>query len=97
MMPLIGYLLFIHALTYFLYWQDKRASRSGGWRVSEFALLMAGFLGGTLAALLAQRMLRHKTRKASFQFKFWALTLVQLGLALFPPPLLGKVASRLFG
>ena len=77
-MDLALYFLGINALTYFLYWHDKRAAMRGGWRVSEGMLLMAGFAGGTLAAFAAQRIVRHKTRKLSFQFAFWALTLVQL-------------------
>lgn len=90
------YLLAINLFTYVIYWQDKRSSRRGGWRVSEYMLLMGGFLGGTLAAILAQQTLRHKTRKASFQFKFWALTVVQIGLLLFPPVALKTLLTQFF-
>jgi uncharacterized membrane protein YsdA (DUF1294 family) len=84
-MTLALYLALIHALTYFLYWFDKRAARAGAARVPEYVLLLAGFMGGTLAAIFAQQTLRHKTRKTSFQLKFWALTVVQLGLLITRP------------
>ncbi|MFM9891089.1 MAG: DUF1294 domain-containing protein [Rickettsiales bacterium] len=89
------YLAIIHALTFVLYWHDKRmARRHGAARVPEFVLLLSGFAGGTLAAISAQQMLRHKTRKQSFQFKFWALTVVQIALLLFPPAALKAIFAR---
>ncbi len=83
------YLLAISALTAFLYWRDKRAARKQTWRVPEAVLLLAGFAGGSVAGFAAQRILRHKNRKTSFQVKFWVLVLVQVFLLLryaFPPP-----------
>lgn len=77
------YLVGINLLTFFCYWLDKRAAIAGRRRVPESSLLAMGFAGGTFAAFFAQRRLRHKNRKASFQFKFWALTLVQIGALVF--------------
>ena len=57
---------------------------------------MWGLLGGTIAAFAAQRVLRHKNRKASFQFKFWATTAVQVGLLRFQPMAVRMVFARLF-
>jgi len=91
-MNMFFYLALINALTFFFYWFDKRAARRHGMRrVPEATLLMAGFLGGTPAALVG-----HKTRKTSFQIKFWAVTFVQLGLLLFPPDVLRLILSRAF-
>ena len=91
------YLLVVNALTALLYWHDKRAAKKpGAARVPEALLLGLGFLGGTGAALIAQRLLRHKTRKRSFQFKFWTLTFLQIGLLIFPPPVLSLILSRAF-
>jgi uncharacterized membrane protein YsdA (DUF1294 family) len=36
---------------------------------------MFGLIGGWPGALLAQRMLRHKSKKHSFQVTFWATVL----------------------
>lgn len=96
-MQLLTYLAVINALTFVLYWHDKRmARRAGAARVPEFVLLLGGFAGGTLAAIVAQQILRHKTRKQSFQFKFWALTVVQIALLLFPPATLKVIFARAF-
>lgn len=91
------YLLVINALTFAIYWQDKRAARNHGPRTPEALLLGIGFAGGTVAAFLAQRALRHKNRKQSFQFKFWAITVVQVGLLLIQPHPLPLLFSRAFG
>lgn len=94
-MHLAAYFLLINLLTFALYWHDKRAAVRGGWRIPEASLLLGGFLGGTPAALTAQRRFRHKTRKGSFQFKFWALTAVQAGLLFWQPPLLRALVGRI--
>jgi uncharacterized membrane protein YsdA (DUF1294 family) len=94
-MYLLLYLVIVNAVTYFLYWRDKRASRQRDWRTPEAVLLFFGFIGGTIAGFVAQRVLRHKNRKTSFQFKFWSLTLVQLYLLIFPPSLLQPILHKL--
>ena len=92
------YLALINALTFVLYWHDKRSARvRGRARVPEATLLLAGFLGGTPAALAAQHALRHKTRKQSFQLKFWAITLVQMLLLVLQPDPLPAILHRAFG
>lgn len=97
-MNLALYLLIVNLLTFAMYWQDKRAAKQpGAPRVPEAMLLGVGFAGGTGAALVAQRLLRHKTRKRSFQFKFWAITFVQIGLLAFPPDVVKLILSRAFG
>jgi uncharacterized membrane protein YsdA (DUF1294 family) len=54
-----------------VYADDKDAARTRRWRASENKLLTIGLLGGWPGALIAQRLLRHKTRKAAFQWPFW--------------------------
>lgn len=72
-----AYLMLINALAFWLYYADKRRAQWGEWRIPESSLLLAGFLGGSPAALVAQRKLRHKVRKTSFQVKFWLSVLAQ--------------------
>ncbi len=91
------YLVAINLLTYVLYWQDKRAAINGSWRISEGTLLLSGLAGGTLAAIVAQQRLRHKTRKGSFQFKFWAVTVIQVGVLIFQPEIFTKAIARVLG
>lgn len=85
----IVYLIAVNLVTYWLYWHDKRAAIGKSWRVPEHVLLGGGFMGGTPAAFLAQHRLRHKLKKSSFQYRFWALTVIQIALIVFlPAPIL---------
>jgi uncharacterized membrane protein YsdA (DUF1294 family) len=56
---------------FILYRIDKAAAVSGARRTPEDTLLVLGLLGGWPGALVAQRVLRHKSRKPSFQVMFW--------------------------
>ncbi|VXC24130.1 Cold-shock protein [Pseudomonas sp. 8AS] len=58
------------------YWHDKRSAQTGRWRTAENSLHVTELLGGWPGALLAQQLLRHKTRKLSFQLVFWAIVLL---------------------
>lgn len=58
---------------------DKSAARRGRRRISERTLLALGLVGGWPGALLAQRWLRHKTAKVSFQWKFRASVVASVG------------------
>lgn len=81
---LIIFLLF-NVVTFCLFWWDKDAARDGGWRVSEARLLQFAFLGGSLGAVAAQRVLRHKTRKEPFRTHLMAILI--LHVVLFPAAL----------
>lgn len=94
-MHAVLYLLLITSFTFMLYAWDKAQAKRHGARVPEFVLLLAGFAGGTLGAILGQRMLRHKTKKLSFQLKFWGLTLVQLVLIATQPHEIMAVLQRI--
>lgn len=58
--------LIINLLTYLAFAADKQCARSGHRRISEQTLLNLALFGGSTGALLAQRILRHKTRKQPF-------------------------------
>jgi uncharacterized membrane protein YsdA (DUF1294 family)/cold shock CspA family protein len=58
-------------LTFVVYWFDKSAAQGGRWRTKESSLLLLGLAGGWPGAVVAQTVLRHKSRKASFQVPFW--------------------------
>ena len=69
-------LVLFNIVTFCLYWWDKEAARSGRWRVSEAQLLQSAFLGGSLGAFAAQRLLRHKTRKEPFRTQLMAILIL---------------------
>lgn len=65
--------LFGSLLVFALYLHDKRSALRGDWRMPEARLHMAELIGGWPGALLAQQLLRHKTRKLSYQLVFWLI------------------------
>ena len=69
------YVLAVSALTFFVYGRDKNLARTRSWRVSEFTLHFLEFIGGWPGAFLAQRWLRHKISKLSYQIAFWIIVL----------------------
>jgi len=65
------HLIVINIFTFFLYASDKQRSQNNGSRVSENALLVCSLLGGSPGAAAAQQLLRHKTQKVSFIWKYY--------------------------
>lgn len=68
---LAGLYALVSMATFALYGLDKQAARRGAWRTAEARLHFFELCGGWPGALLAQRVFRHKTRKASFQVAFY--------------------------
>lgn len=50
---------------------DKSAARNDQWRTPESTLHLFALVGGWPGALAAQKLLRHKSKKQSFQIVFW--------------------------
>jgi len=82
---------------------DKSAARRGDRRIPESTLLWLGFIGGWPGGLLAQRRLRHKTRKQPFRTRFAVVIvgnlvalvlIVVITTILGPDTVTGFVASR---
>ena len=60
-------LLIINLWVFTLFWLDKRAAEKGSRRLSERFLLTLSVLGGSIGALLASQLFRHKTKKQPFR------------------------------
>ncbi len=75
---LIVYLVFMNIAAATLFWRDKRSSVSGGWRTPESTLLGIAFWGGSVGALAAQQVLRHKTRKQPFRSRLIMISVFHL-------------------
>ena len=62
-----------------VYGIDKSAAQRGGWRTPERTLHVLALMGGWPGAVVAQRVFRHKSRKLSFRFAFWATVALNCG------------------
>jgi len=86
------YFLAINIAAYFAFVFDKAKARAGARRIPEKSLLRLALLGGSIGAISAQRIIRHKTHKEPFRTWLNAIAFLQLvviaGLA---------VAMLLFG
>ena len=68
-------------ICYLAYARDKTFAQKGLPRTPEARLHLYELLGGWPGGLLAQRRIRHKNRKLSYQLMFWLIVLLHLGLA----------------
>ena len=74
------WLIVINVVAFVIYGYDKTIAASAWTRVPERLLLLLALIGGTIGALIAMLLLRHKTSKASFRLKFLLVVLLQIAL-----------------
>ena len=74
----VGGLLLLSLLTFFVYGFDKHAAETGRWRTQESTLHLLALIGGWPGAWCAQRLFRHKVRKANFMTVYWATALAHI-------------------
>ncbi|MGL6313946.1 DUF1294 domain-containing protein [Vibrio sp. WXL103] len=79
---LIPLYLLMSIFTYLMFAWDKQAAQRGNWRTSENTLHMLSLLGGWPGALLAQFVLRHKSKKQPFKFILWCTIILNIGIFL---------------
>lgn len=75
--PLILYPV-MSFITFAQYADDKYRAKQGRWRISEKRLHLCEFMGGWLGAFIAQRRLRHKSSKVSYQVVFWIIVAIHI-------------------
>ena len=63
-------------VTFIAYAIDKSAAQKGRWRTNEWTLHLLSLVGGWPGALIAQSVLRHKSRKQPFRLLFWVTVIV---------------------
>lgn len=71
--------LLVNLAAFWAYWHDKHSAANRRWRTREDTLHLWSLLGGWGGAWFAQRIHRHKTRKASFQETYWATVALHCG------------------
>jgi uncharacterized membrane protein YsdA (DUF1294 family) len=75
----LGLYLAASVVTFMVYALDKSAAKRDQWRTQESTLHLFALIGGWPGALAAQRLLRHKSLKASFQATFWVTVMLNCG------------------
>lgn len=78
-MTIALWLLLINLLTWLAFRADKRAAIERRRRIPEHELLALAAVGGSPAALIAQRTLRHKTRKQPFSTLLLVIAAAHIG------------------
>ena len=68
--------LILSIVAYIMYKKDKSAAEWDEWRTPENTLHFISIIGGWPGALIAQNILRHKSRKLSFQWVYWATVMI---------------------
>jgi uncharacterized membrane protein YsdA (DUF1294 family)/cold shock CspA family protein len=81
-LPAIVLLLYLgaSAFAFIAYALDKSAAQNNQWRIKESTLHTVALAGGWPGAILAQRVLRHKSKKESFQAAFRFTVAVNCGV-----------------
>ena len=74
---LIIYFVGINLVTFLLYGVDKWKARKGRWRIPEDSLIWLAVAGGSIGALIAMWLFRHKTRHLKFILGIPAILLLQ--------------------
>lgn len=69
-------MIVMSAVIYRLYAYDKRQAILCGWRVPQTIMQLGELAGGWPGAYLAQKRLRHKSAKRSYQSIFWGIILI---------------------
>ena len=77
--PVLAFSTIASIVAFFAYAFDKSAALRNQWRIQESTLHLFALLGGWPGALAAQRLLRHKSAKASFQTTFWVTVILNCG------------------
>ncbi|OIR17895.1 cold-shock DNA-binding domain protein [mine drainage metagenome] len=73
---LLGVYLGVSVVTFLTYAIDKSAAQNNRWRIKERTLHLFSLLGGWPGALVAQKTLRHKSKKEAFQAVFLAMVVI---------------------
>lgn len=64
---ILGYLLAMNLITFFLYGVDKYKAKHNCFRIPEKILLLFSYLGGAYGAAAGMQIWHHKTRKWKFR------------------------------
>ena len=77
-LPFIVYFAVISLVTAVVTAIDKYKAKKGSVRISEKALFILAFLGGSLSEYLTMRLIRHKTLHKRFMIGLPVIMILQL-------------------
>lgn len=69
-------LVAVNFAAFVAFWWDKRRARAGARRIAERTLLWLALVGGSVGAICAQHLFRHKTRKEPFRSRLYGIVLL---------------------
>ena len=72
------YLLVATFATFAVYGWDKLCAKRGMWRVPEKILLLLALLGGSVGAMAAMAIFRHKTLHLKFRYGVPLILILQI-------------------
>ncbi len=76
-----AWLVFINIFTFAVYALDKYKAVHHAWRIPERTLILLAAIGGSVGALAAMYMVRHKTKHNKFRIGVPAILIIQFILA----------------
>ena len=82
-MRLVVIYLVMSLVAFCAYAIDKFKAKRGMWRIPENTLHILELCCGWPGALLAQRLIRHKSVKTSFRVVFWAMVALNVTIVWF--------------
>ena len=77
---IIIYLVIINVITFVVYGIDKWKAKKAKWRIRESTLLGLATVGGSIGALLAMKILRHKTLHSQFKYGVPLILVAQIAI-----------------
>jgi uncharacterized membrane protein YsdA (DUF1294 family) len=75
MKAFIIFFIFFNLITFIVFGIDKLLARTKRKRISEKTLICLALAGGSVGAVFAQKLFRHKTQK--YQYTFWAILVIE--------------------
>lgn len=84
------YLAFINGIAFISFGLDKFKASGNFHRIRERTLWILSAMGGSMGALLAMHLFRHKTKKHSFQAVLFLILFLQIALLFFLVPFLSS-------
>ena len=77
---IIIYLVIINVITFIVYGLDKWKAKKAKWRIRESTLLGMAAVGGSIGALFAMKILRHKTLHPQFKYGVPLMLVAQIAM-----------------